>query len=228
MRSVAVVLALATSAAPALADEKCTGEVAAAFTKQAAAPKFRTVMSHPVEEGIVERTLNLVRPNRMHSITNAPQIAGHIETISIGQWAWTSDGESWEEMKPNVAKVIEMDVARMSAPAAVNANFTCLGKVAYEGKDYAGYRADPGKGDDGAELAATVYVDEATGLPAYNIVAPTADGKPRLKAAYAYGDDITFTTDSKPPPVLSALPIANLPGECASPRRSRSPTTSPP
>lgn len=208
MRSVALALALAATTVPALADEKCSGEVAAAFTKQAAAPKFRTVMTHPVEGGVVERILNLVRPNRLHSITNAPQIAGHIETISIGQWAWSSDGESWEEMKPNIAKMIEMDVAKMAAPAAVSANFSCLGKVNFEGKDYAGYRADPGKGDDGIELAATVYLDEATGLPAYNIVAPTSgDGSPRLKAMYGYGDDISVEA-----PEGFAVPAAKTEG----------------
>jgi phosphodiesterase/alkaline phosphatase D-like protein len=37
----------------------------------------------------------------------------------------------------------------------------------------------------------------------YRFVGTSATGS-------AYGDDITFTTDSKPPPVLSALPIANL------------------
>lgn len=202
-----VTLALALTAAPALADEKCSGEVTAAFAKQAAAPKFRTIMTHPVEEGTVERTMNLVRPNRFHTKTIAPQIAGHMETISIGQWAWSSDGESWQEIKPNIAKMIELDVAAMSAPAKVSANFSCLGTVNYEAKDYAGYRADPGKGDDGVELAATVYVDAASGLPMFNIVAPVAgEGPSRLKAVYSYGDDITVEA-----PAGFAMPAAKKP-----------------
>ncbi|MGQ0671689.1 MAG: hypothetical protein ACT4N2_02250 [Hyphomicrobium sp.] len=199
MRCLSVVAALAMVAGPAVADEKCTGEVAAAFAKQATTPQMRTIITHPAEGGAVTRTISLVRPNRLHMVTDAPQQeAGHLETISIGKWAWGSDGQDdWTEHKPNVAQMIGLDVERMAAPATVSANFTCLGKVSYEGKDWTGYRADPGPGDDGVELAATVYVDEASGLPGYNIVAPTAgDAAPRLKTVYSYGDDIVVN----PPP----------------------------
>lgn len=196
MRPFVFGLVAAVVASPAIADEKCTGEVAAAFTKQGEAPKMRSIMNHAAgngDEGTAKRTISLVRPDRMHAITEAPQQeAGRVETISIGQWAWGADSDgSWTEHKPNIAKMIQMDVEKMSAPQHVGANFTCLGKVNYEGKDFTGYRADPGKGDDGVELATTIYVDPATGLPAYNIIAPTAGGDPRLKVAYSYGDDIT-------------------------------------
>lgn len=198
MRSLIVFAAVAASATAAVADEKCTGEVRAAFLKQAQAPKIRTVMTHPGGEGTVTRTITLIRPNRMHAITEAPhEAAGRIETISIGKWAWGSDSDgAWSEHKPNVARMIEMDVQSMAAAQTVGNNFSCLGKVSYEGKEYTGYRADPGKGDDGVELAAVIYVDE-TGMPALNIVAPTAgEGAPRLKAVYSYGDDITVDPPS--------------------------------
>lgn len=198
MRSLIVLAAVGLSATAVFADEKCTSEVRSAFEKQATAAKMRTVMTHPGGEGTVTRTITLVRPNRMHAITEAPhEAAGRIETISIGQWAWGSDSDgAWSEHKPNVARMIEVDVQAMAGPQAVAANFTCLGKVAYEGKEYTGYRADPGKGDDGVELAAIIYVD-ASGMPAFNIVAPTAEGgAPRLKAVYTYGDDISV----EPPP----------------------------
>jgi hypothetical protein len=193
MRSILAGLVLATAAAPAVADDKCTKEVADAFAKQAQAPKMRTIMTHPGGEGTVTRTISLVRPNRMHAITEAPhEEAGRIETISIGKWAWGSDSDGgWSEHKPNIAKMIEMDVEKMSAAQTVGANFSCLGTVNVDGKDYIGYRADPGKGDDGVELAATIYVEPASGLPALNIVAPTAGGDARLKATYSYADDIT-------------------------------------
>ena len=223
MRSVVFAVALVTAAAPALADEKCTGELAAAFTKQSQSPKMRTIMTHPGGEGTVTRSILLVRPDRLHTITDAPhEAAGHVETISIGQWAWGSDSDgSWTEHKPNVAQMIALDVAKMAAPQTVGANFSCLGKVAFEGKDYTGYRADPGKGEDGVELAATVYVDVATGMPAHNIVAPTSGGGPnRLKAAYTYDDDIAVEapdgfakpverkTDAAAPAAPAAAPAA--------------------
>jgi hypothetical protein len=194
MRSILAGLVLATAAAPAVADDKCTKEVADAFAKQAQAPKMRTIMTHPGGEGTVTRTISLVRPNRMHAITEAPhEEAGRIETISIGKWAWGAESDgSWTEHKPNVAKMIELDVAKMAGPQQVGNNFSCLGTAAYEGRDYTAYRADPGKGEDGVELAATIYVDPESGLPAFNIVAPTSgDATARLKQAYSYGDDIT-------------------------------------
>lgn len=192
MRSIVAGLVLAAATAPALADEKCTKEVADAFAKQGQTPKMRTVMTHAGGEGTVTRTITLVRPNRMHAVTEAPhEEAGRIETISIGKWAWGSDSDGgWSEHKPNIARMIEMDVEKMAAPQTVGANFSCLGAVNVEGKDYTGYRADPGKGDDGVELAATIYVEPASGLPALNIVAPTAGGDARLRAVYTYGDDI--------------------------------------
>jgi hypothetical protein len=186
-------LFLPAHAAPALADEACTGAVKAAFAKQAEAPRMRTVMNHAGGEGSVTRTINLIRPDRLHMITEAPhEEAGRLETISIGKWAWGAESDgSWTEHKPNVAQMIQLDVQRMSAAPEVSANFSCLGKVAFEGKDYIGYRADPGKGEDGVELAATIYVSEASGLPELNVVAPTTgEGPPRLKAVYSYGDDI--------------------------------------
>jgi hypothetical protein len=212
--------ALALAATPAHADEKCTGEVQAAFAKQGGVPKMRTVMTHTAtgEGGTVTRTVSLVRPNRLHMVTEAAnQEAGRLETISIGQWAWGAESDgSWTEHKPNVAKMIELDVAKMAGPQQVGNNFSCLGKAAYEGRDYTAYRADPGKGDDGVELAATIYVDPASGLPAYNVVAPTSgDATARLKQAYSYGDDITVD-----PPAGFAVPAAKTDGAAEAPQRN--------
>jgi hypothetical protein len=213
MRVTIATLVALLAGSPALAEEKCTGEVKTAFEKQAAQPRLRSIITHPGTDGTVTRTISLVRPDRLHMITEAPyEEAGRLETISIGQWAWGADSDgSWTEHKPNIAKVIAMDVEKMAAPAPVSANFSCMGKVSFEGKDYLGYRADPGKGDDGVELAATVYVEEASGLPMFNVVAPTSgDGAPRLKAAYAYGDDITVE-----PPAGFALPAKEEKSEAA-------------
>ena len=193
MRTALVLLALGLAGTPLHADEKCSGEVAAAFLKQTEKPKLRTAMMNTIDTGIVERTLELVRPDRLHTRVVATENPGAVETIVIRTWAWMNGGTGWEEMKPNVAGAMSRDVADMAAPQKVTANFTCLGKVSYEGNELLGYRADPGKGNDGVELAATVYVDGASGLPAYNVVAPTSgDGAVRFKAHYTYEDDIAI------------------------------------
>ena len=83
MRSVVFAATLALAATPALADEKCTGELAAAFTKQAQAPKMRTTMVHAGGEGTITRTILLVRPDRLHTITDAPHEAAGTTRRSI-------------------------------------------------------------------------------------------------------------------------------------------------
>ena len=205
MRTALVLLAAGLSGTPLLADEKCSGEVAAAFLRQQEKPKLRTVMTNVIETGTVERTLDLVRPDRLYTRVVATSDPGAVETVVVQTWAWTNNGSGWEEMKPNVAGMMSRDVTAMAAPQKVTANFTCLGKVSFEGKEYLGFKADPGKGDDGVELAATVYVDGATGLPAYNVVAPTAGGEAvRFKAHYSYADDITVEAPVEMPAAAKA------------------------
>jgi hypothetical protein len=71
------------------------------------------------------------------------------------------------------------------------AEYACLGQVAFEGKEYLGYQTAPEKLEGGAELARTIYVDPATGLPAFNIVGPpNAGGEPLTREAYSYPADL--------------------------------------
>ena len=65
----------------------------------------------------------------------------------------------------------------VTAPPKAGADFSCLGKVAYDGKDYLAYRTAPEKTEKGAELARTIYVDPATGLPAFNVIAEVERGR---------------------------------------------------
>jgi hypothetical protein len=89
-----------------------------------------------------------------------------------------------------VATHIQQTVAN---PPKVSAEFTCLGTVAYEGKDYLGYRTAPEKGNDGVELARTIYIDGSTRLPAFNIIAAVKDGAtPLLKETYSYPTDLVI------------------------------------
>lgn len=209
MRTALVLLALGLAGTPLHADEKCSGEVAAAFLKQQDKPKLRTIMTNPIDTAIVERTLDLVRPDRLHSRVVSSGDKGYVETVVVQKWAWMNSGAGWEEVKPNVAGAMSRDVAEMAAPQKVTANFSCLGKVAYEGKEYLGFRADPGKGDDGVELAATVYVDAASGLPAANVVAPTSgDGAFRFKAHYSYDDGITVEAPVEMPSAAASAPAS--------------------
>ena len=49
------------------------------------------------------------------------------------------------------------------------------------------------KTEKGTELARTIYVDPATGLPAFNVIAEVKDGaEPLLKESYTYPTDIVI------------------------------------
>lgn len=214
MRSVIVVVGLVAFAGTSFADEKCRAELEAAFVKQAAAQKLRTVITNPIHGGVsgtIERTIDAVRPDKIYSRVTSSAEEGIAETVVIGTHAWSNSGMGWDEVKPNIATVMSLDVAEMMKPQKVAADFACLGKVAYEGKDYVGYRGAPGKGEDGTDLETTVYVDATTGLPAYNIIAPAGGkGAHLLKAAYSYTDDIVVEA-----PMASSQAISDRPATVA-------------
>jgi hypothetical protein len=81
----------------------------------------------------------------------------------------------------------------VATPPKVSAEFSCLGTVTFEGKDNLGYQTAPEKGQDGIEVARTIYVDPATGLPAFNIIgAVNSAADPLVEEAYTYPTDIVI------------------------------------
>ncbi len=67
MRRVLLAIATLSLAAPALADDKCKSEVAAAFVPQRAAPQFRTVATMQTPNGALVRTIDFVAPDALYS-----------------------------------------------------------------------------------------------------------------------------------------------------------------
>jgi hypothetical protein len=56
-----------------------------------------------------------------------------------------------------------------------------------------GYQSAPEKAPDGVELTRTIYIDPATGLPAFNIIGtPKGEAEPVHKESYAYPADIVI------------------------------------
>ena len=217
MRSVIIFIGLVAGAGLSFADDKCKGELEAAFNKQASIPKLRTVISNPIQGGMagtVERTVEVVRPDKVYSRVKSTAEEGLAETIVIGAYAWSNSGMGWDEVKPNIAKVMSLDVIEMMKPPKVGADFNCLGKVAYEGKEYLGYKGVPGKSEDGTDLETTVYVDGATGLPAFNIIsAVKGEAPPVLKAAYTYSGDIVVEAPMAPSQAILDRPAQMAPAD---------------
>jgi hypothetical protein len=188
-----VILAATAAAGPTLAD--CKGEVEAAFQKQRTLKSFRMTVKAPKDDGtVVEQVTDYVLPDKMHQSIIAPDEEKPLETIAISKWAWSNQPGYWEELKPYFAQLIAEDIrSRLVDPLKLAAEFECLGKVTLEGKEYLGYRTEPEAFKEGPPVARTIYVEEASGLPAFNIVAAVApDAKPVFKAEFSYPTDIVI------------------------------------
>ena len=186
----------AVLAGPALADEKCRGEVATAFNKQRASRAFAMTTELKTPSGIVEIKAEYQPPDRMRQTVTAPG-QEMLETVLYGQRAYSRQGTKWEELMPAVAQTIiaQVRAATIDPPKEVG-NFDCMGTTTLDGKEYLAYRsvekqADAGAATGAPQLHRMIYLDPKTGLPALNIVA--ADGpnaETVFKATYDYPEKI--------------------------------------
>ena len=173
------------------ADEKCKGEVEEAFVKQRAQPAFRTVATSPTLNGPLIRTIDFVAPDAIYSKIEAPSEDAPVETIGIGKWAWANTEGGWEEQPPHNAQIVTTEREAYKVPPKAAADFSCLGKVQYEGQDMMGYATEPARDTDGMEVITTVYIEPASGLPAAYITrSAKPDGPVKFTAIYTYGEDI--------------------------------------
>ncbi|MFN3868900.1 MAG: hypothetical protein ACK4MF_07545 [Hyphomicrobiaceae bacterium] len=197
--TLAVVLAIASPGLRpnALAAEDCRSAVEAAFLKQRQQKAFRFAAEMPGEGGVTRMTIDYVLPDRMHQKVEAPGQPAPVETIAIARWAWGTQGGGWEELQPQFAQSITAHVHdALVAPPKLTGGFACLGKSNRDGAEVLGYRSLPEAGAEAApagqpELARTIYVDAASGLPVANVVAAIKDGTPPVfDGRYSYSGDI--------------------------------------
>ena len=194
-----LLLTAALLPAPAGAAEECRKAVEDAFTKQRTAKGFRFTAEMPSAEGPTRMTIDYMPPDRMYQKVEAPGHQKPVETIAIARWAWGTMGGGWEELQPQFAQSITSHVHEtLVAPLQITADFSCLGKVAFEGTEYVGYRAAQPSTLATAEpnapaLARTLYVDAANGLPMRNVVAKLDGSEPPVFVGrYAYPTDIAI------------------------------------
>lgn len=189
--ALALICSVLTPAAAWAAD--CSADVAAAFEKQRAAKSYRIAMTQPTAEGPVEMTVDYILPDRMLQTVVAPHMPGEQQTMLVGDRAFAGSGGGFEEMLPQFTQSIVSEF-RASTGAAQNlGKFECIGKQSFEGQEYLAYRTVDQASGAADPLARTIYVDEATGLPAFNVVANLA-GKspPAMKATYSYPKDLVI------------------------------------
>lgn len=195
---------LALGLAPAQAAD-CTADVVAAFEKQRKSKVFRIAMTQPTAEGEVQITVDYMPPDRMMQTVKSPAMPGDQQTILVGNRAFAGSGGAFEELLPQFTQSIisEFNSAMGSTGKDIGA-FDCLGKAPLDGKDFLAFRAvdkSPPLGADAAKvLARTIYVDQATGLPAYNVVAAVSGSDaPVMKATFSYPDDVVIEAPPNAP-----------------------------
>jgi hypothetical protein len=190
--------------APAARADDCSKDVATAFEKQRASKAFRVAMDQGTVEGPVKMTVDYIPPGRMLQTVVGKHMPGEQQTMFVDGRAFAGTSGAFEELLPQFSQSISAEVsAAVSAPQKLGV-FECLGKTAFEGKDYMAYRSSDkpaaGAADPGETLARTIYVDPASGLPAFNVVAAlSGKAEPVLKVVYSYPTDVVIEAPQNAP-----------------------------
>lgn len=200
-RSLNVIAGLVALAAatPALAD--CSKEVADAIVSQGKQKFIRKDTNMVSENGPVLMTLEFQLPDRMRQVVSMVVDPKPVETIVVGDRAWTTEGgEGWYELPPQAAEQV-VDFMKKSTgqgPEAVGL-FECVGTETVDGKELRAYRgideppADPKATRTKNEGVRIVYLDPATNLPARSIFArKDFMDKPIYKEVYSYPDSLNI------------------------------------
>jgi len=212
MRRMLTALALLIAASSAV-HAACKDEVASALERQRKTSGFRmeTVMVSP--EGKISMTVDYVLPDRMRQVVSSAGDPAPVETVLVGESAWSRQGAEWKPLHPEIrdALVTQLKETLGDDPGAVG-DFECLGKKPVEGKDllaYQGENVEPGPKDlspgakDKPKLpdrpVRIIYVDPITGLPMRSIFARANRlDKPIFEAVYSYPADIRIEAPRGP------------------------------
>lgn len=202
MRASYLALFLIAVAAPASAAD-CSKDVLAAFEKQRTSKVFRVEFSQPSAEGEVHMVIDYMPPDKMLQTVTSPAMPGEQQTMLVGNHAYAGSGGAFEELLPQFTQSIVAEfAAAVGEPKNLGA-FECAGNSKVDGQDFVAYRLSE-KAADGADLskvmARTIYVDVATGKPAYNIIAAlSGTAPPALKVKYSYPTDVEIVAPVNAP-----------------------------
>jgi hypothetical protein len=203
MRHCFLPLLLLVAAGPAVADD-CTKDVVAAFDKQRTSKAFRVEFSQPTSDGEVQMKIDYMPPDKMLQTVTSPAMPGEQQTMLVGSRAFAGTSGSFEELLPQFTQSIVAEVKEAIGGTPQNlGSFECLGAVKLDNQDLVAYRtaSKPAAGADPSKIIArTIYVDPASGLPAFNVVAALAGGAdPVMKVRYSYPTDIEIVAPGNAP-----------------------------
>lgn len=193
------------AAAPALAD--CSTEVAIAVNSQGKQKFIRKETNMITEAGPAKMVVEYATPDRMRQVLTPLTEGKPVESIVVGDKAWTNNGEGWKEAPAGEAEqLVQYMIKSIAQVYQEVGKFECVGTETIDGRELRGYRGidEPPPGPPGKKTEATtkneavrmVYLDPATGLPARSILARKEFlDKPIFKEVYSYPDKI----DIEPP-----------------------------
>jgi hypothetical protein len=212
MRRMLMAVALMAVAGTA-AQADCRDEVASALDRQRKTSGFIMQTQMLSEDGRVDMTVEYVLPDRMRQIIKSEKDPDPIETVLVGDRAWTRrQGEPWMLVNPHLTNQLAQQVQdTLGDNPGELGEFECLGRQTVEGKPLLAYQGENESGPKDLSPGAknkpklpnrpvrVIYVDQITGLPMRSIFA-RADklDKPIFEATYSYPADIKIEAPSSP------------------------------
>ncbi|MEL7047407.1 MAG: hypothetical protein AAFO75_00340 [Pseudomonadota bacterium] len=182
------------------AAKQCREEVAQAFATQRDTGAFSMKTRMIDQRGVVFMTVDYQLPTNMRQRVKTLSSPDAVETILVAGRAWTRTGEAakWQPLKQEQVGALADQLAEtVVEPAKDPLRYRCTEDISVDGKTlktYQGTQVDPlGKVEPNSPIR-IVHVEEKTGLPVMNAVAPTGQpDKPFFKATYSYPSDLTIT-----------------------------------
>lgn len=193
-------LAMVGSITAAHAD--CSSEVADAVKKLGQQKSFRLVSNVITDKGPATITNEFLLPDRMRQVVSLAVNPEPVETILIGESAWSKGKDGWKPLsQPQTQDVLQFFQSTIGRIDPQTSEFECLGTEPVDGRDLRAYRgvdpkpaslipgAESGKPKN--EAVRVVYLEPDTGRIARSIYAQAGKlDKPIFKEEYTYADDI--------------------------------------
>jgi hypothetical protein len=183
----------------------CKDEVASALKRQRETSGFRMAVDMIDASGKVKMMVEYVLPNRMRQVISSTADPQPVETIVVGNYAWSrrEGDKQWTVLNPQITQqLIGQMKENIGEEQGELTDFECLGKKPVSGKDYLAYQGEndqPGPKNLSKQQppklpdrpVRVIYVDSTTGLPVRSVFG-RADklDKPIFEATYSYPIDL--------------------------------------
>jgi hypothetical protein len=149
-------------------------------------------------------------PDRMRQVVTPLTEEKPVESVVVGDKAWTNNGDGWVEAPKDETDQLVLFMIKSSSQIYQEVGkFECVGAETIEGRQLRAYRGMEqdlevkGKKPEAStapknEAVRMIYLDPDTGLPARSIFARTGMlDKPIFKEVYTYPADIKIEPPAK-------------------------------